>query len=463
MSEGAENIFIEVSPGETRVAFVDRTGRLTELLVERVNRPSLMEGIYLGRVAKIEKGLGAAFVDIGTGDAAFLDRATGLHEGQSIVVQVMRDAAGGKPPALRRRIALAGRYLVFTPGGQGISVPHGAGSTQERDAIEARLAAVAQDSEGWAIRSVTIASAEFDLQGEADRLRQRWTEIVADSQRLNAPATLVEAPPLLAQVLRNRVVEDEVVIDDRAAYLAIKRLISAEMPDLAGRVHFHDATTPIFEVTGIEEQIETALDRVVPVARGGRMTFDATEAMTVVDVDMGGAGARQKSDDAIVSLNMAAAVELAYQTRLRNLAGLIVVDFITMRGKGQRRNLVEAQRRAFRGSRVPVDVLGMTAAGLVEITRRRDGPTLAEFMAQPPATGSFPSSEALACAALRATLRTTGSGKLRLRAPRRVCSLLQGALSKPFEEVKRRVGGSLALEVDDKETRFRVTSNASTK
>lgn len=458
MSGARETVLVEVSPGETRIAFLDEAGRLLELIVERASRPPTIEAICLGRVTRIEKGMDAAFVDIGLPEHAFLDRAAGLHEGEAAIVQVVREAAAGKAPAVRRRVRLAGRYLALLPDGEGVSWPRGSVGGRQRNDVAALLASLARDGEGWAVRTAALDVPAEHLAAEVDRLRARWTAVTTAAPSARAPALLMPAPAATVRVLRDRAGEGGTVIDDRQAFLEAERLVVREMPDLAGSLAHHGDAEALFDRAEVEDQIEAAVARTVALPRGARLTIEATEAMTVIDVDMGGAGERRRTDDAILAVNMAAAAEVARQIRLRNMGGLVVVDFISMRGKGHRRKLVEAQRRLLRDSLVPVDVLGMTPAGLVEITRRRDGPSLGEVLVASELRPVRFSRESVACAALRAVLRTRGAGSLALRAGPEVVAVLRGPLRGAFEEVQRRVGGSLALDIDPGEANFRVES-----
>jgi len=219
-------------------------------------------------------------------------------------------------------------------------------------------------------------------------------------------------------------------------------------PDLDGRIALHDGRQPLFAEAGIEDQIAEALSRTVALPRGGSLVFDVLEALTAIDVNMGGAGTGRSSDDAILTLNRVAAAEAARQVMLRNIAGLIVIDFVSMRNKGNRRHLVEAVRRAFAGDRVVVDVLGMTPAGLVEVTRQRRGRSLADLVCMPPRRDPDWQPAALACAALRAALRTLGAGRPVLRCHPSVAASLRGDLVGALAETERRLGQSLELRED---------------
>jgi len=450
-----ENILVEISPGETRMAFVDDRDKLREFMIESISRPPLLEGVYRGRVIKIEKGMGAAFIDIGIGENAFLSRATSLHEGEVIIVQIAREAASGKAPTVRREISISGSYFVYRPGGKDVRWPRSLKSGRRRDDLEARIASWLGDGEGWTIRTQAQYADDTVLSAEMTALRARWRD--ATEKTSEVPACLLPPPSLVERRLRDRVASESIIsVDDRGVYLDLTTRMKRQRPDIAANIQFHDAAEPIFEFYGIADQIEELTNRAVDLPRGARLTFDFTEALTVIDVDLGSAGGKGRADDAILATNMSAAVEIARQIRLRNLAGLIVVDFITMRRREHRRKLVDAMKRELKDSSIPVDVLGMTAAGLIEITRRRDGPALHELLTQREAGAMQPSGEVLACDALRQLLRTKGASGFRLIAAPRLVSLLRGEFELAVRETTRRLGGALSLIEDNDEASFRI-------
>ena len=441
------DLLIEVSPGETRAALVDGSGRLAEFMVERMGRESLVGAVVLGRVLRVEKGLDAAFVEIGAARPGFLRRAPDVHEGAAVLVQVTRDAAGDKGAGLAWRPTMIGRYLAITPGRDGVNWSRGIRGGRERARLEETIEAFAREDEGLAVRAHALEADGDMLAAEADRLRTRWRDIEVAAAAAKPPATLLSAPGLIETLLRDRA-GGEVVLDDRAALAKAETLVGEAMPDLDGCLEFHAGPVPLFAAAGIEEQLDAALARTVDLPAGGRLTFDRTEALTAVDVDAGSAGGRKSAAAAGLAVNLEAAAEAARQITLRNIGGLIVIDFISMRDKGNRRKVVEAVRRAFRGVAVATDVLGMTAAGLVEITRRRAGPSLGETMlrSEDPAPNLDP--EAAACAALRAALRQTGAGRPVLEASPRVIGALEGVLAPALAETNRRLGQALELRSD---------------
>ncbi|MGE4217799.1 MAG: ribonuclease E/G, partial [Alphaproteobacteria bacterium] len=378
MSGTTQDILIEVSPGETRVAILRGDGRrqaLYELLVDRMSRPSRVGEVVAGRVARVDAT--GAFIDLGGGESGLIPRARGLNQGKRLAVQIVRDAAGGKGPGLTQSPVLSGRYLSIQPGRAGVTLSRRLGG-QRREALEAWVAAHAEPEDGLTLRPASAVVEEAVLTAELVRLRAAWEAIRTEGASVKPGAVLLPAPGLAERVLRDRAEAEGAVgilCDDRRVVSALAATISETMPDLSGALTLHADATPLFEAHGVEEQVEAAAAHRAALPGGGTLVFDETEALTAIDVNMGeadrgGVGRGQSRTDAqIFALNRTAAEEAARHIVLRNLTGLIVIDFISMRNKAHRRDLVEAMRRHLRpdttGSAVPVDVLGMTAAGLV--------------------------------------------------------------------------------------------------
>jgi ribonuclease G len=444
MAEGPVDILVEVSPGEIRVALAGRAdGRLVELHVERMGDASLVDGIYRGRVRKVERSLGGAFVDFGVGVDGFLrqgeKQADQLHEGQAVTVQVTRDGGGGKGPALTSRVTLHGRYLHWRPGSPGVAYSPRLGNGRRRAHVEALVPGLLRSGEGVAVRAAAALVGDTELAKEANRLREAWNALADRERNAEAPVELVEPPGLVHRVLRDGDA-GEVIIDDRQVLRAAAALAEAVMPDR--RLHLHSGQESLFEAHGVAAEVDGVCDRVLTLPGGGRLTFDSTEAMTVIDVDSGSADGRGPSEAAAQKINHAVLPELARQVRLRNLSGLIVVDFISMRRRGARTQLLKVARQAFRDDPQQVDVLDMTVAGLVELTRRRAAPPLHEVLMRRKPVGESP--DAAACALLRAALRLKGPGVPAATAPGEVLALLaEGRFAPALAEVERRLGQRL--------------------
>ena len=445
MAAVSGGILIEVSPGETRAAIVDGDDRLVELLIERVDRPPLEGGIHLGRVTRIETSLNGAFVALANGLDGFLRRAKGVHEGQSVVVQVTREPSGGKGVTLTDRPTLLGRYLTLVPDRNDVTYSRSLGSGRRRAQLEGLANRIrAEAGHGLAFRAAAAFAKDEEIAAEAVRQREEWNAVQGSIDRGQATVCLVEAPDLLTRVLRDRS-GGQVVIDNPLSFRTAESFVQTRVPDWHGLLRRHDDQIPLFEAYGIAETVDGVCDRIVTLPGGLRLIFDSVEAMTVIDVDSG-SGGRRAADDAILRVNRVALSEVVRQVRLRNLSGLIVIDFLNMRKKQVRSQFLQAARKAFRDDPMQVDVLGLTAAGLLELTRRRAAPPLHDLLIE---TGvGQPAGDASACAALRAVLRLTGPGTPVIAAPSPVIRALEGPLVAARNEVDRRMGQNVQLRID---------------
>jgi Rne/Rng family ribonuclease len=440
MTRGAEWL-VEVSPGETRAALVDANGVLVELRVERMGRQEIVDSIHLGRVIRVDKSMGAAFVDIGEAQPGFLGKTKTATEGEKIIVQVIRAAGGGKGALLTAAPVLAGHRLSLNPTRPGISWPrdwHG-----DKDALATMLQHVVPQGMGLTPRQRAGGTGESVLRAEAGQLAATWQDVLESAKTAKPPALLLPAPDLAARVMRDAA--GPVRIDHPETCIRLKK---AAPPDLKGTLTLYKGQTPLFEEFGVEEQIEAALAPHVEMPGGASLVIEGTEALTAIDVNMGGSGGRLPSEAAILNTNQAAAHTAARQIRLRNIGGLVVIDFISMKNKGNRRTVVDAFRREMRGDPIRHDVLGMTPAGLVEITRQRVGRPLAALYTLPRTAAPGPLPEAEACAALRAAVRTGWTGKPVLLGSSDLIATLKGELAPALDEVNRRLGRELELRAE---------------
>ena len=446
MSKNAMDIYVEVSPAETRAAKVDSEGLMHEFVIERICDASLVGGIYLGRVVRVEKGMDAAFVDIGIGENGLINKAKGIAEGQWVVVQVTRDARDAKGPALTLNPALLGRYLGYTPGRKGINWARAVGKGRDRAGLETILSDMNIDMDGFSIRGAAISANAGLLLAEFERLQTRWAAIQEGAKQRKA--RLLEAPvSLFFKMLRDAERETRFALDDRALHLQAKKLVAQEMPDLKDNLAFHQGPEALFEEAGVNEQLEDGLSRVVELNGGGSLVFDRTEAMIVIDVNMG-QGAKH-GDDAVFKVNYLAAEEICRQITLRNLSGLIVIDFISMKNKNRAKKLVELMRQRMNKDARHADVLGLTAAGLIEITRQREGLSLDDQMLQFSRTHIRPLPVAQGAEILRAALKLKGAGRPIAYGSTLVIEALKGPLESALAETSRRLGQQLMLRVGD--------------
>lgn len=433
---------VECSPAETRAALVDPNGRLIELRVERMGDREIVGSIHLGRVTRVEKGIGAAFVEFGDSQPGFLGKAKGVTEGQAVIVQVVRAAGDGKGAVLTVNPILRGRYLSLDATRPGIHWPRG---KWEGDRSELAVLLEKLDSGDCGIAPGPLAatvSAEI-LRAERERLTAVWNEIVETAARSKPPEMLRPAPALEERIMTEA--RGRIVMDDPRHFSAAKAIAERGMPDLSNLLELYKGDIPLFEEAGVEEQLEQALSHRLEMPEGASLAIEETEALTAIDVNMGGSGRASRPDNAIRQVNVAAAREVAHQIRLRNIGGLVVVDFISMKNKGHRKQLVESLRHEMREDPVRHDVLGMTPGGLVEITRQRVGRTLADLFLRRkrPELPTLP--EAHASAALREALRRPWTARTVLAASPKIVELLQGPMAPAVEEVSRRLGVRLEL------------------
>lgn len=376
----AAEILYSWGPGESRLALV-RDGRLADLVLVR---PDLLAGaVVLGRVVEVAPKLGAVFVDIGQDKPGFL-QGKGLTQGALVLAQVKADAQGGKGAALTTDISLSGRCLAYSPSRPGLMVSRKL-SDDKRERLHARLEPLVAEDEGVVARTHAATAAEGELEAELAALRGQWAAIQAAMGQGRPPAVLWRPEPLLRLLADNPGVS-RILVDDAA-------LLASARACFAGPVEqYRDGA--LFDLYDVEDAIAAAQDPVVPLACGGRVTIEATAALTAIDVDSGGASA--------IEANTQAVAVIARQLRLRNIAGQIVVDFVsTGKGKGPVFKLVASLKQAVARDGVSTHVIGVTPLGLVELTRERKGPSLAELTQD---RVHSPSADAVALAALRQAL-----------------------------------------------------------
>ncbi len=462
----ADSVLISRGPGDTRVALLS-AGRLKELLVAREDAVSVAGNIYLGRVEAVKKGIEAAFVDIGLGRSGFLalpearpvgSESSGDHiadyvnEGDAVLVQVLRDAAEDKGAKLTTQVNLAGVNLVFRPGHPGVSISRRIEDEGERARLTAAIEALAPDQGGFIVRTAASGVADDALGTEVRALAQRWKDICLRRANAKAPSALsVELGPALRVLRDHGPGIERIVADDPETLNEVREYCHAELPALSTVIEAHQDKQALFEAFGVEEQIDEALSPVVALPGGGSLIISQTPALCAIDVNTGGAtgglGGGSKEQTAL-SVDLEAAAEAARQIRLRNLSGLIVVDFVPVRDPGHKDEVLGALRAAVADDSLGPHVVGYTAMGLVEMTRRRHGPSLQEILCLDFGDRAGPSKSPLtvALAALRGVVRQGrgASAPLTLRASPAVIGALRGPAKAALKEAEQRLG--LAIE-----------------
>lgn len=387
----SRELLIDGIGGEVRVAIIEG-GKVVDLVIEREQDGSIVGNIYLGRVERVIPAIGAAFIDIGQHKSGFLpmverrspiegDRGA-LTEGEAVCVQVRRDAFAEKGPQLSRDLSLAGRLLVYAPEGDRVSVSRQIEDETERDRLTTIGEALAGDQEGFVIRTVADGADESALRREAEALRSVWRKIAALKAGASPPLNLYRDLDPLQRALRDHAQDDVTAIrfDDAATLAEGVAFCERFSPQLSDLLHLHDEAESLFTAFGVDDAIELALHSRVPLASGGGLIIQSTEALTAIDVNSGRFVDGVTPDENARRTNLEAASELARQVRLRNLGGLIVVDFIHMDDDRAWDGILETLAAAFARDRVNCRVVGRTEGGLVELIRRRRRQPLAETL-----------------------------------------------------------------------------------
>jgi ribonuclease G len=392
-----EEILINVTPQETRVAITD-AGVVQELLIERAKSRGLVGNIYVGRVARVLPGMQSAFVEIGLERAAFLHVAdiwdhkdrpieNMLTEGQPLLVQVTKDPIGSKGARLSTQVSIAGRLLVYLPQDPHIGISQKIEDENGRAALRERLKELvpADEKGGFIARTLAQNAAEQELRADLAYLRELWKAIKERSLGADPPLLLYQDLSLAQRVLRDMVTADttRVLIDSRDNFRKLAAFAERYMPQVRSRLEHYTGERPLFDLYNVEPEIEKALSRRVELKSGGYLIIDQTEAMTTIDVNTGGFVGSRNFDDTVFKTNLEAAQTIARQLRLRNLGGIIILDFIDMDSPQHRNAVLEELRRALARDRTRITLNGFTALGLVEMTRKRARESLAHVLCEP--------------------------------------------------------------------------------
>ena len=389
-----DRLICHVLPNAHLIALVS-AGRLVELQVVRRDKPSLVEGVFLGRIERVMAELDAAFVDIGTGRSGFLraeDRA-GIDGwpplGAPVLVQVRADSesggrASGKGPRLSMNIAVTGRYLVFHPVGSGVGFSRRIENESEKERLRGHVERLLGGDllEGGVVVRTAAAGAPAELlQSEAAQLMERWEKIRREALSGAAPADLSgripgERDPLARALRDHGAALEEAIVDDRGLARALQDEMDRRREKI--RVRWHSGPMPAFDIDDVAGQIDTALSARIVLESGVEVLFEPGETLCAIDVDSAGAGGRQgRAPRRAVDVNLEAAPAIAQQLRLRNISGAVVVDFVSMRSNFDRDKVQAALAECLNDDPAPTQLYGFTRLGLFELTRARRGPTLA--------------------------------------------------------------------------------------
>jgi ribonuclease G len=414
----SNNLVVNTTSSETRVALVE-DGIISEFHIERKRDRDVVGNIYKGKVRRAIKGLQAAFVDVAQEKAGFLhvsdyynfdadlkaaqndqdlwpppSRSDNqgdkqitdvLSEGDEILVQVDKEPIGSKGARLTGRISVPGRYVVFMPTVSHIGVSRRIDSDKERSRLREVVKEHRPDGTGFIVRTVSEGVSEKKIKRDIDALVDMWEGMLEKSDGVGAPYLLYEEPDLLVRATRDLFTSefDALIVDDERAYNRVKQFVDHFMPDFNGRLELYEEDDPIFDAYGIEVEIDRALSREVELESGGHLIIDHTEALTTVDVNTGSFVGSKSHAETIRKTNVEAAREVVYQVRLRNIGGIIIIDFIDMENPEARQQVYETLEAELEKDRVTTNALNISEFGLVEMTRKRVRESLVQFLCEP--------------------------------------------------------------------------------
>ncbi|MDO6564073.1 ribonuclease G [Amphritea sp. 1_MG-2023] len=434
----SEEILINFTPIETRVAVIEN-GMPQEIYVERAERRGIVGNIYKGKVVRVLPGMQAAFVDIGLERAAFIhvdelqhpdDDSAGvpgkaqlainrlLREGQSLTVQVTKDPLGTKGARLTTNLSIPSRYLVYMPGNEHIGISQRIEDNEERErlrkAVEEVVAGMEDQSTkvgGFILRTVSEGVSELELKQDILFLCRLWESIARKIEKFGAPTCIYEDLPLNMRALRDMAHGgiERIRVDSRETFQRSQQFAEALVPEISNILEYYPGERPIFDLYNIEEEIQKALGRKVELKSGGYLIFDQTEAMTTVDINTGAYVGHRNLEETIFKTNLEAATAIGRQLRLRNLGGIIIIDFIDMLDEDHQRQVLRTLERVLEKDHVKCKLTGVSELGLVEMTRKRTRESLEHILCEPcghcQGRGSVKTSETVCYEIFREILR----------------------------------------------------------
>jgi len=415
----SNSILVNVTGQETRVALLEG-GQVVEVYVERKKHASLVGNVYKAKVLRILPGMRSAFVDTGLEKAAFLyvadirtdivedyalmfeEENSGsvdfiqkgkhefhidelLHEGQEILVQVSKNPIGGKGARVTSYVTLPGRYLVLMPNLEHIGVSRRISDEEERTRLKSIVEGIKPKGFGLIVRTASEGASEEELQKDLEFLLHLWESVLRKNERAGAPALIYSDLDVVLRSVRDLMNQnvDDMVIDNEETYQNVREFVGNYFPKLQDRIELFEGEEPIFDSHGIEVDISRAMGRRIWLKSGGYIVIDQTEAMTVIDVNTGKYVGKEDLEDTILRTNIEAVKEIAYQIRLRNLGGIIIIDFIDMEKAENRHKVFSAFQEALKKDRTKSTISQITELGLIQMTRKRVRESLLRTLMEP--------------------------------------------------------------------------------
>jgi len=392
----SEEILINVTPRETRVALVEN-GVLQEVFVERTRKRGIVGNIYKGKVCRVLPGMQAAFIEIGLERAAFLhasdissslqvddteeqndvhqsDITELVREGQDILVQVIKDPLGTKGARLTTHITIPSRYLVLLPDADNVGISTKIDSPEERERLKLIVSALVEEGgNGYIIRTVADGIDEPALIADQEFLCKLWKCITEEIKKAESTAVIYEDLPLSIRTLRDLVDDDieKIRVDSKETFQKLHQFSLQFVPQMTERLEYYPGERPIFDLYNVEDELQKALNRKVQLKSGGYLIIDQTEAMTTIDVNTGAYVGHRNLEETIFKTNLEAAQSITRQLRLRNLGGIIIIDFIDMSLDDHKRQVLRSLEKSLEKDHAKSHITEVSTLGLVEMTRKR--------------------------------------------------------------------------------------------
>ncbi len=472
----SEQILINITPQETRVAVMQQ-GVVQELHIERASSYGMVGNIYQGRVCRVLPGMQSAFVEIGLERAAFLHVADIwqqkqdeekpieklLYEGQTLLVQVIKDPIGTKGARLSTQMSIAGRLLVYLPQESHIGISQRIEDEQERELLRGKLQQLMppEVKGGFIVRTSAEAATDHELLADIHYLQRIWNRIVEQAKTAAPQTMLYHELNLALRVLRDFVWDEteRIIVDSRETYGKLQSFSANYMSNVASRLEHYQGERPLFDLYLVEDEIEKALSRKVELKSGGYLIIDQTEALTTIDVNTGGFVGVRNFDDTIYKTNLEAAHAIARQLRLRNLGGIIILDFIDMENAEHKTSVLEEFKKALARDRTRMTVSGFSTLGLVEMTRKRTRESLAHVLCETCPTcqgrGELKTAQTVCYEILRELLREArqySAREFRILGSQQVIDLFLDEESQSLAQLADFIGKPISLQVETQYT-----------
>jgi len=476
----SEELLINVTPQETRVAYVEN-GVLQEVHIERTRRRGLVGNVYKGKVCRVLPGMQAAFVEVGLDRTAFLhasdvivegnERVSSeerlpepqifnlLREGQEVVVQVVKDPMGTKGARLTTQISIPSRYLVYMPSSNHIGVSQKIENPDERQRLKDIIARYQAefDQGGYIVRTVGDGASDDAIYKDMVFLQKLWSAIKEKASSEAAGMLVHEDLPLVMRTMRDLgdTSLEKIRIDSRETYDKVSRFAGKFIPELKDSIEYYPGERPIFDIYGVEDEIHKSLQRKVQLKSGGYLIIDQTEAMTTIDVNTGAFVGHRNLEETIFKTNLEATQAIVRQLRLRNLGGIIILDFIDMQDTEHRRQVIRALEKNLEKDHAKTHISEVSSLGLVEMTRKRTRESLEHILCEPcpccQGRGSLMTAETVCYEVFREIIREArqfDAQQLLVLASQVVIDLLLDEESTSLAELEEFVGKPIKLQVE---------------